>query len=213
MASQHESAAPPTPGPLSPGDLAGDPMAQFAQWYADAEAAGEPEPEAMSVATVGSGGTPSVRIVLLKHFDRDGFVFYTNRMSQKGRELAANAAVALAWRWPRLERQVRVTGQARLADDRDSDAYFATRARGSQLGAWASQQSQVLVDRAELEGRLAEVEDSFAGGDVPRPPWWGGYVVEPETVEFWQGRADRLHDRFRYGRDRESGWIIERLSP
>jgi len=198
---------------LSPADLAGDPMAQFARWYADAEAAGEPEPEAMSVATVGPEGTPSVRIVLLKHFDRDGFVFYTNRTSRKGRELAANAAVALAWRWPRLERQVRVTGQARFADDRDSDAYFATRGRGSQLGAWASHQSQVLVDRAELEGRLAEVEDRFAGGDVPRPPWWGGYVVAPETVEFWQGRADRLHDRFRYERDQESGWRIDQLSP
>jgi pyridoxamine 5'-phosphate oxidase len=213
MAADYDSSPPPTPAALSPEDLAGEPMEQFARWYADAEAAGEPEPEAMSVATVGPDGTPSVRIVLLKQFDQDGFVFYTNRTSRKGREIAGNAAVALAWRWRRLERQVRVTGRARLADDHDSDAYFATRPRGSQLGAWASPQSQVLADRAELERKLAEVDDRFAGADVPRPGWWGGYVVVPETVEFWQGRPDRLHDRFRYQRDPETGWKIERLSP
>jgi pyridoxamine 5'-phosphate oxidase len=209
----HYDSLPPTSASLSPEDLAGEPMEQFARWYADAEAAGEPEPEAMSVATVSPEGTPSVRLVLLKQFDQDGFVFYTNRTSRKGREIAGNAAVALAWRWRRLERQVRVTGRARLADDRDSDAYFATRPRGSQLGAWASAQSQVLADRAELERKLAEVDDRFAGADVPRPDWWGGYVVVPETVEFWQGRPDRLHDRLRYERDPETGWKIERLSP
>jgi pyridoxamine 5'-phosphate oxidase len=202
------------PSPSSELDgLAADPMEQFARWYADAEAAGEPEPEAMSLATVGADATPSVRIVLLKQFDQDGFVFYTNRTSRKGQELTANGAVALAWRWTRLERQVRVTGRAHLADDADSDAYFASRGRGSQLGAWASRQSQVLSDRAELEQRLADADDRFAGGEVPRPPWWGGYVVVPDTVEFWQGRPDRLHDRFRYRGGDESGWTIERLSP
>jgi pyridoxamine 5'-phosphate oxidase len=213
MASADEASPTPFPDFLSADALAPDPMEQFARWYTDAEAAGEPEPEAMSVATVGADATPSVRIALLKQADKDGFVFYTNRGSRKGREIAGNAAVALAWRWARLDRQVRVTGHAHLADDRVSDAYFATRGRGSQLGAWASRQSQVLAGRTELEQRLAAAHDRFAGGEVPRPPWWGGYVVVPDTVEFWQGRPDRLHDRLRYRGGDAVGWTIERLSP
>jgi pyridoxamine 5'-phosphate oxidase len=189
-----------------------DPMEQFARWYAEAEQAGEREPEAMSLATAGRDGAPSVRFVLLKRFDQDGFVFYTNHTSRKGAEMASNLSVALAWRWALLDRQVRVTGLVRSVDDRDSDAYFASRVRGSQIGAWASHQSQVLADRGELEARVAAIEERFAGVDVPRPPWWGGYLVVPETVEFWQGRDDRLHDRCRYTRD-VSAWRTERLSP
>ena len=196
-----------TPDPPAP-----DPIAHFARWFAEAEQAGEREPEAMSLATAGSDAVPSVRYVLLKGFDQDGFVFYSNRTSRKGDELAANPVAALAWRWALLDRQVRVTGPVRLADDRTSDAYFASRARGSQLGAWASEQSHVLADRAELEARVAETEARFAGVDVPRPPWWGGYVVVPDTVEFWQARGDRLHDRCRYTRA-PGGWRTERLSP
>lgn len=194
-------------------ELAPDPMAQFARWYAEARAAGQPEPEAMSLATATPQGAPSVRMVLLKRSGPDGFVFYTNRASRKGRELAANPAVALAWRWATLERQVRVTGTASLLGDAESDTYFAGRPRGSQLGAWASRQSEVLADRAELEARLAELDARFAGVTVPRPPWWGGYLVAPDTVEFWQGRTSRLHDRFRYERDRAGGWRVERLNP
>ncbi len=191
-------------------------MDQFARWYAEAEASGEKEPEAMSLATATLDAAPSVRFVLLKSFDRSGFVFYTNRTSRKGEELAANPAVGLAWRWAILERQVRVTGRAEMLDDSASDAYFASRGRGSQLGAWASRQSSVIADRGELERRVTDTNERFAGTDVPRPPWWGGYLVVPGSVELWQGRPDRLHDRLVYTRDRtrpDSGWRIERLSP
>jgi pyridoxamine 5'-phosphate oxidase len=192
--------------------LVGDPMEQFARWYADAEQVDQPEPEAMSLATVSVAGAPSVRIVLLKRYDAQGFTFYTNRHSRKAVEMAANPAVALAWRWYRLERQVRVTGVARFATDADSDAYFASRPRGSQIGAWASRQSEVLADRAELERQIADIEERFAGQEIPRPAWWGGYVVIPDSVELWQGRRSRLHDRFRYTRVQD-GWRLERLSP
>lgn len=192
--------------------LTADPMEQFARWYADAEEAGQPEPEAMSLATVSPEGAPSVRIVLLKRHDGRGFTFYTNRTSRKAGEMAANSAVALAWRWYTLERQVRVTGQVSFATDADSDAYFASRPRGSQIGAWASHQSQILAERSALEDRIAELEARYEGQDIPRPPFWGGYVVTPDTVEFWQGRRSRLHDRFRYARA-GAGWQIDRLSP
>jgi pyridoxamine 5'-phosphate oxidase len=172
------------------------------------------EPEAMCVASVGADGTPSARMVLLKHVDRRGFVFYTNYHSQKGEELTANPGVALVWRWFPLERQVRVGGRAERVDDAESDAYFATRSRGAQIGAWASPQSQVLSSRADLEARVAEVTARFADGPIPRPPWWGGIRIVPESVEFWQGRESRLHDRLRYSRARASdGWRIARLAP
>jgi pyridoxamine 5'-phosphate oxidase len=195
---------------MSPEEPAGDPIEQFRRWFADAAA--EPEPEAMSLATVGTDGAPSVRFVLLKEVVATGFVFYTNHTSRKGIELAANPRAALVWRWVGLDRQVRAAGPVRRVDDARSDSYFAGRPRGSQLGAWASAQSSVLTDRAELTQRVLDAEQRFDGVDVPRPPWWGGYLVEADEVEFWQGRDDRLHDRFRYRRG-TSGWQVERLSP
>jgi pyridoxamine 5'-phosphate oxidase len=200
------------PETFDPADVAADPMQQFARWFAEAQAAGEPEPEAMSVATVAAGGAPSVRFVLLRGVAPDAFVFYTNRTSRKAVELAVNPGAALAWRWARQDRQVRATGRVELASDADSDAYFASRARGSQLGAWASEQSRVLPDRATLLRRVAEVEARFEGAEVTRPPWWGGYRVVPDSVEFWQGRNSRLHDRVRY-RAEAGAWVVERLSP
>lgn len=196
-------------------DVAGvdpDPITQFERWFADAVAAGVPEPNAMTVATATADGVPSARHVLLRGVDHRGFVFYTNYTSRKGREIGANPRVALVFRWFAVGRQVVVTGTVRRAPDDESDAYFATRPRNSQLGAWASPQSQVLAGRAELEERFAEVEARFAGRDVPRPPYWGGFVVAPATIEFWLGREGRLHDRVRYRLD-GSQWRIERLAP
>ena len=205
-------AGPGTPRDLAKADLAGDPMTQFRRWFSDAKASGEPEPEAMNVATAGPGGVPSSRFVLLKMADERGFTFYTNYRSPKGAEVDANPVAALAFRWAVLDRQVRAVGPVTVSSPEESDAYFASRARGSQLGAWASDQSQIIDERSVLEDRLAEVETRFAGGEVPRPAWWGGLLVVPTTVEFWQGRPSRLHDRLRYLR-RDDGWQIDRLSP
>ena len=197
---------------LSEPELAGDPMTQFARWFAEAVEAELYEPHAMVVTTVGDDGAPSARTVLMKGHDDGGFVFYTNLGSRKARELTAHPRVTLLFPWHSLMRQVIVEGSAERATAGESDAYFATRPRASQLGAWASRQSQRIDSRAVLEGRYAEMEQRFAGRDVPRPEFWGGVRVVPHRVEFWQGRASRLHDRLRYVRT-DTGWTVERLSP
>jgi len=197
---------------LTEADLDPDPIVQFRRWFAVAIEEGLLEPTAMTLATVDAEGRPSARIVLLKGVDQRGFLFFTNYQSHKGRELAANPHVALVLYWDRLERQVRVTGRAQRAGEEESDAYFASRPRGSQLGAWVSPQSEVLTDREELQALGIQVAARFGDGPVPRPPAWGGVRVEPDAIEFWQGRRDRLHDRLRYRRIGDV-WTVERLSP
>lgn len=212
-------------GELHREELAADPFEQFRRWFDAACAAGVIEPTAMSLATAGADGQPRVRTVLLKGFDARGFVFYTNTESRKGRQLAENARVSLLFPWLALERQVLVSGRAAPVPAEESLAYFTSRPRESQLAAWASPQSRVLPDRAALEAELASVRARFealdaAGEPLPLPPFWGGYRVTPERVEFWQGRASRLHDRFEYIRQPlppEGGdggvWALERLAP
>jgi pyridoxamine 5'-phosphate oxidase len=193
------------------------PLELFDRWLADAVAAGLPEPNAMVVATATPEGAPSARTVLLKDADERGFTFFTNTASQKGAELAANPRAALVFPWHALERQVRVTGPVSAVDRAEAADYFASRPHGSQLGAWASPQSQVIGRRADLEARLADVSGRWPEGvAVPLPDFWGGYRVVPAEVEFWAGRADRLHDRLRYRRARSDsggGWLRERLAP
>jgi pyridoxamine 5'-phosphate oxidase len=198
---------------LDEASVAADPIEQFVQWITEARAGEVAEPNAMTLATVDTDGQPSARIVLLKGVDEHGFVFYTDSRSRKGQELARNAAAALVFWWPELERQVRVTGTCESQESATADGYFATRPRDSQLGAWASTQSRELDSRAELESRLREVEARFEDAVVPRPPYWGGFCVEPATIEFWQGRPSRLHDRLVYTRTPELGWRLARLSP
>ena len=197
---------------LERADLAGDPITQFKRWYDDASRFGLEEPNAMTLATVTPDGTPDARIVLLRGVDERGFVWFTNRTSPKGRELAANPHAALVFVWLPLHRQVRVTGTVTQIDDSESDAYFATRPRESQLGAWASLQSEVLPERSFLDEAVAEIDERYRDVSVPRPPHWGGYRLAHETLEVWQGRANRLHDRFRFSRAAD-GWTIERLWP
>jgi pyridoxamine 5'-phosphate oxidase len=196
-------------------DLLDDPLAQSARWLADAEEAGIPMPNAIALATVAADGTPAVRHVLLRGIDERGFVFHTNRRSRKGRHLEADDRVAFVLFWKELERQLSVTGRAAPLDDAGSDAYFESRPREAQIGAWASPQSEVIPDRRALDESVEEVTARFEGAPVPRPPHWGGYVIRPDTVEFWQGRAHRLHDRFRFTADRSAatGWTVERLAP
>jgi pyridoxamine 5'-phosphate oxidase len=201
-----------TRGGLVEADLLPEPVAMFRRWYDDAHAAGLHEPNAMVVATATVDGTPSARLVLLKGVTEDGFVFYTNTGSRKGTELAGNPRVALLFPWHPLERQVRVDGTASLLPRERVEEYFAVRPRGSQLGAWASPQSHVVADREELLAAYDEAEARYAGGDVPTPTEWGGYLVRPESVEFWQGRPGRMHDRLVYRRTPD-GWRTERLAP
>jgi pyridoxamine 5'-phosphate oxidase len=198
--------------PLLEADVHPDPLRQFAAWYAEAERVVD-VPEAMAVATATPQGLPSVRTVLLKRFDERGFAFYTGLGSRKGRELGGNPAAALLLHWRELGRQVRIEGTAERLDDDDAAAYFATRPRGAQLSAWASRQSERIESRRELEAAVAEAGRRFAGGDVPLPPTWGGFLVVPHAYEFWQHRDDRLHDRIAYRRDERGGWLVERLAP
>jgi pyridoxamine 5'-phosphate oxidase len=194
-------------------DLHPDPLHQFGAWFAAALGADIREVNAMTLATATPDGKPSARVVLLKGFDEQGFAFFTNYDSEKGRELEANPFAALVFYWTQLERQVRIAGAVERTSREDSAAYFHSRPVGSQLGAWASKQSEVIDARQVLDARLMEVTERYENGDVPLPPHWGGYRVKPESFEFWQGRPNRLHDRFRYSRQANGTWLIDRLAP
>lgn len=199
---------------LDESDLIDDPIELFRRWFDEAARAGMPQVNAMTLATVDGDGRPSARTVLLKGVDDRGFQFFTNYESRKAAELEANPNAALVFLWIPLERQVRVTGAVARLTPEESDAYFATRPRGSQVGAWASQQSQPLASRDELEQRWQRLEDQYGHDPVPRPDHWGGYLVTPREIEFWQGRENRLHDRFAYTRAADGhGWERTRLQP
>jgi pyridoxamine 5'-phosphate oxidase len=197
---------------LDESDLTPDPFSMFARWFDSARGAGVLEPNAMVLSTVSNDGLPSARTVLLKGLTDHGFVFFTNYESRKGAELGANPHCSLLFGWYELQRQVRIEGAASRIPRAETEAYFATRPRDSQLGAWASAQSSVVASRADLDAAYAEAEARFVGTDVPAPPHWGGYLVTPDRVEFWQGRRHRMHDRLAYRRE-GARWIIERLAP
>ncbi len=198
---------------LHESDLNPDPIEQFHEWFDEALSANLHEPNAMTLATALPDARPSACVVLLKGYDERGFVFYTNHEGRKARELEENPHCALVFYWGELERQVRIEGRASRISEEESDAYYASRPRGSQLGAWASEQSRPVERRDLLEQRLRELEDEYEGRKIPRPPFWGGYRVEPEAIEFWQGRENRLHDRLLYRHSDGRGWRIERLQP
>jgi pyridoxamine 5'-phosphate oxidase len=198
--------------PLHEGDLRPDPFKQFGLWFDEAQEAGFIEPTAMALATADAQGHPTLRMVLLKGHDARGFVFYTNYASRKGGDLAGNPQAALLWWWDKLQRQIRVEGKVEKLGRAESESYFHSRPRGAQLSALASPQSRIVADRAFLESRVSELQQQYAGTEVPLPKDWGGYRVRPDAFEFWQGRRDRLHDRLCYRRD-AGGWRIERLGP
>lgn len=194
-------------------DLETDPMVQFHKWFQQALAANLTEPNAMVLSTADKQGRPSSRVMLLKGLDERGFTFFTNYDSRKGRELAENPHAALTFFWPDLERQVRITGAVEKVSREESAAYFALRPKGSRLAAWVSSQSETITDQTVLEKKLEELTVQYPGEEVSLPPYWGGYVLAPATVEFWQGRPNRLHDRFQYRKQPDNRWVIERLSP
>jgi len=194
-------------------DLNPDPIKQFANWFTTAIETGIRDVNAMSLATAGQDAKPSVRIVLLKSFDEDGFVFFTNYESEKGKQLEANPYAALGFYWIELDRQIRISGKVDKTSRKESQTYFHSRPVGSQLSAWASRQSAVLDGRRVLDARMEEMNERFADKRVPLPPHWGGYRLKPDNMEFWQGRSNRLHDRFRYTRQSDGSWLIERLAP
>jgi pyridoxamine 5'-phosphate oxidase len=194
-------------------ELDPSPFAQFGRWFDEARATQQPLPESMTLATATTDGAVSARVVLLKAFDDHGFVFFTNYNSPKGAQLHENPRAALVFWWPPLDRQVRIEGAVCRVTEQESDDYWATRPRGSQLGAWTSEQSKVLAGRGALDARFEELSATYKDRPIPRPPHWGGYRVIPTLLEFWQGRADRLHDRFAYRLRDAKDWVIERLSP
>ena len=198
---------------LTEKDLAKDPFRQFEKWFEEAQAAKVIEPNAMTLSTVDSRGHPSARIVLLKAIDGRGFVFFSNYESRKGRELAGNPRASLLFPWIALERQVIIEGPVTRVSREESETYFHSRPRASQLSAWVSQQSAIIPGRTVLEDSLKVLEKKYAGAEIPLPPNWGGYRVTPETIEFWQGRRSRLHDRLRFRREKDGSWSVERLAP
>jgi pyridoxamine 5'-phosphate oxidase len=198
---------------LSEGEVDPDPLVEFGRWYRLAQESDVPQPDAMALATATADGVPSARMVLLKGVDERGFVFFTNYESRKARELAENPRGALILYWVAIRRQVRVTGRVGPITREESEAYFRSRPYGSRLAAWASRQSSVIPDRSVLEAEYLRLEAEYADEDVPLPPFWGGYRLTPDTVEFWMGRENRLHDRLRYRRADAGDWVIERLSP
>ncbi len=194
-------------------DIDPNPLIQFGRWYEEASNAGFVHPDAFSLATSSDEGSPSVRMLLLKGFDDEGFVFYTNIESRKGGELAENPRAAMCFWWDKLERQVRIEGNIKEVSEEEAKAYFHSRPKGSKIGAWASRQSSVIENREYLDNRFRELEAEFGGGEIPKPPYWNGYLLVPYVIEFWQGRTNRLHDRLRYRRTEYRTWLIERLSP
>lgn len=197
---------------LTEADVSADPIVQFKAWWDEAIASAIEEVNAMTLATVSPEGRPSARIVLLKGFDENGFVFFTNYQSRKGKEMEENPHAALVFFWKELERQVRIEGSIDKVSEQESDTYYHSRPAGSQVGAWASPQSDVIGGREVIEQNYAELEKKFAGQEIPRPGFWGGYVLRPSQIEFWQGRSSRLHDRILY-RVENGEWKIERLAP